>query len=378
MWNTDKLRTGILYGVILLAIGIKIFFPNAMVILIMGMIILGCCLGKEEKRNRSRGKIEKVKVVLILVAFYYIIYLLLGLLVGYQSSPYSLKISEVIKNSVWLLGLPLIYEMARSRLVQNADSWISYSLITILFTLLTLDYREIQGLINVREIIEYGIGYLLVVFVQSSLLTFLSVNGGYVLNYAYTIPVSLSTILLPVFPNLDWFVDSTLKYILYLFIFLFMYYEDHSRIKKKSRKQIKREAPFRTIPIVLFMVLVVGFVAGFFPYKPVAVISNSMVPNFARGDICIIRKITDYEQIKQIQEGDIIEYQLNEIFILHRVIEIQQTGYGYRYITKGDHNETQDLLPVEENQVLGKVTYTIPYIGYPSVWFSEFLAKVSR
>ena len=92
----------------------------------------------------------------------------------------------------------------------------------------------------------------------------------------------------------------------------------------------------------------------------------------------IVQKITDYKQILKIQEGDIIEYQLNDIFVLHRVNKIIQTDTGFYYYTKGDSNASQDVLPVKEEQVEGKVLYVIPYLGYPSVWFSEWLTKKSR
>lgn len=107
---------------------------------------------------------------------------------------------------------------------------------------------------------------------------------------------------------------------------------------------------------MLAVLLVVAFVAGFLPYKPVAVVSNSMSPYFNRGDVCIIKKISDYSQIRNLKEGDIIEYQLNNIFILHRIVDIKETTKGYRYQTKADNNNDVDILPVEEEQVVGVVT----------------------
>lgn len=90
------------------------------------------------------------------------------------------------------------------------------------------------------------------------------------------------------------------------------------------------------------------------------------------------KKISDYSQIRNLKEGDIIEYQLNNIFILHRIVDIKETTKGYRYQTKGDNNNDVDLLPVEEEQVVGVVTYVVPYLGYPSVWFSEWIHRNSN
>ena len=35
-------------------------------------------------------------------------------------------------------------------------------------------------------------------------------------------------------------------------------------------------------------------------------------------------------------------------------------------------------MPVEEEQVVGVVTYVVPYLGYPSVWFSEWIHRNSN
>lgn len=157
---------------------------------------------------------------------------------------------------------------------------------------------------------------------------------------------------------------------LYVLIFLFTKYEDTILIRK-SKKQIKRENPAKSIPVVLAVLLVVAFVAGFLPYKLVAVVYNSMSPYFNRGDVCIIKRISDHSQIRNLKEGNIIEYQLNNIFILHRIVDIKETTKGYRYQTKGNNNDDVYLLPVEEEQVVGVVTYVFPYLGYTSVWYSN-------
>ncbi|HBC85160.1 MAG TPA: signal peptidase I, partial [Clostridiales bacterium] len=116
------------------------------------------------------------------------------------------------------------------------------------------------------------------------------------------------------------------------------------------------------------------FIAGLFPYKPVAVMSNSMVPDFYRGYIVISKKIKK-DDIKEIKVGDILEYQLESNVIIHRVIEIEEKDGTRLFTTKGDNNDFPDMKKVEEKQVLGIVKFKIPYAGYPSVWFSEILFK---
>lgn len=322
----------------------------------------------------ERNKLDKAKIVLILTIIYLIIYALSGLKVGYQRTPYSLKATEILKNLFTIFAFLLLLEYIRTMLIKRSKSWVSFSAITLILFLLKVQYRNFSSAIPLEDLLEYLFGDFLTSFVESIVLSYLSKSGGLILNFAYSVPVSLSTILLPVFPDLNWFITASIKYVLYVLIFLFTKYED-TIIIRKSKKQIKRENPAKSIPVVLAVLLVVAFVAGFLPYKPVAVISNSMSPHFNRGDICIIKKISDYSQIRNLKEGDIIEYQLNNIFILHRIVDIKESTKGYRYQTKGDNNKEADLLPVEEEQVVGIVTYVVPYLGYPSVWFSEWIHK---
>lgn len=322
----------------------------------------------------KRNKLDKAKIVLILTTIYLIIYELTGLKTGYQRTPYLLKTTEILKNIFAIVINAILLEIIRTELIKHTKSWLSFTAITILFFLLRVQYQKFSSAIPIEELLEYILGEFLTSFIESILLSYLSKSGGLILNFAYTIPVSFSTILLPVFPDLNWFITASLKYVLYVLIFLFTKYED-TLIIRKSKKQIKKENPAKSIPIVLAVLLVVVFVAGFLPYKPVAVVSNSMSPHFNRGDICIIKKILYYSQIRNLKEGDIIEYQLNNIFVLHRIIDIKETTKGYRFQTKGDNNNDADLLPVEEEQIIGVVTYVVPYLGYPSVWFSEWIHK---
>lgn len=320
----------------------------------------------------KRNRLDKSKIVLILTIIYLIIYSLTGLKVGYQRTPYSLKATEILKNLFTIVAYSLLLEIIRTELIKHSKSWISFTAITTIFFLLKVEYQKFSSTIPLEELLEYILGEFLTSLVESTLLSYLSKSGGLILNFAYTVPINLSIILFPVFPNLNWFIAASIKHVLYLLIFLFTKYEDTNLIRN-SKKQIKRENPAKSIPLILAIFLGVVFIGGFLPYKPVAVVSNSMSPYFNRGDICIIKKITDYSQIRNLKEADIIEYQLNNIFVLHRIIGIKESTKGYKYQTKGDNNKEADVLLVDEEQIVGVVTYVIPYLGYPSVWFSEWI-----
>lgn len=373
--NLENLKTIIIYLLIAVSIIINNLFQMPILNIGIWIIITIIAFTFNYQTKKVRGQSDKQKVMIIIIAFYYIIYLLLGLEVGYKNSPYSLKIIEIIKNVINVVLIQIMYEYVRGKAINKNETIINYIVVTIVFILLKLDYSIISTIINAEVLIKYALQEFLPVIIESALLTYLFLNGGYYLNIVYIAINSIATILIPIFPDINWFIDVALKYVMYLLIFLFVSYEDVVRTRKKPRRNIRKQNPIKTFPYIVIMLIIVSFVAGILPYKPIAVISNSMKPSFSRGDICIIKKVTDYKQITQIQKGDIIEYYLNNIYIVHRVVEVQNKDDKISFITKGDNNMVEDLLPVSEEQVVGIVVYTIPYLGYPSVWFSEFLAR---
>ena len=78
--------------------------------------------------------------------------------------------------------------------------------------------------------------------------------------------------------------------------------------------------------------------------------SNSMSPEFEKGDIIFIKKQENYEI------GDIITYQTKDNnLVTHRVIE----KYGNDYITKGDSNNIEDEEKIKPEQIKGKLIIKI-------------------
>ena len=89
-----------------------------------------------------------------------------------------------------------------------------------------------------------------------------------------------------------------------------------------------------------------------------------------RGDAVIVL------DTKEIKLYDIIEYKLDKIRVVHRVVSIEKYNNGeILYITKGDNNNVVDKEKVTEDQIVGKVLFKIPYIGYPSVWLNDLFQK---
>ncbi|HHE64731.1 MAG TPA: signal peptidase I, partial [Bacteroidetes bacterium] len=86
------------------------------------------------------------------------------------------------------------------------------------------------------------------------------------------------------------------------------------------------------------------------------VLSGSMSPAMNAGDIVLISKINPEE----IKNGDIITFREGKTFTTHRVVEIVNNSFR----TKGDANEDPDMKVIKTEQVVGKVIFVIPFLGY--------------
>ncbi|NQD67238.1 signal peptidase I [Bacillus haikouensis] len=130
----------------------------------------------------------------------------------------------------------------------------------------------------------------------------------------------------------------------------------------------------KAIPIVIFililMIIVSIFISlssskplTFFGYKPLTVLSNSMVPTFEAGDVIITKEI-DAEDLKA---GDIITfYNKENNLITHRITSIVGTGGEEHFYTQGDNNNTMDEDMTTANKIVGKELFHIPNLGFLS------------
>ncbi len=92
-----------------------------------------------------------------------------------------------------------------------------------------------------------------------------------------------------------------------------------------------------------------------FQLKPVVVISGSMEPAIKTGSLAFIDK-----KSAEVKEGDVITFRKGGVLVTHRIIE--DTGTGY--VTKGDNNDDADYGVVEEEQIEGKILFSIPGLGF--------------
>ena len=112
--------------------------------------------------------------------------------------------------------------------------------------------------------------------------------------------------------------------------------------------------------VVALAVLLVGF--RFIGFDTYVVLSGSMEPAHKTGSLIYVRDVDPME----VEIDDVITFKsgTSETMVTHRVISIEGEGYDKQFITKGDANTEADSQPVPLTNVMGKVAFSIPGLGY--------------
>ncbi|MEW9077509.1 signal peptidase I [Terrisporobacter glycolicus] len=125
------------------------------------------------------------------------------------------------------------------------------------------------------------------------------------------------------------------------------------------------------ILIALFLVLGLNLLTtksekmfGIIGYKTYTVLSGSMEPTFKPGDLII----TKNKNRCNIDVGDIVTFSdAKGTVITHRIVGELNEGY----ITKGDNNKVEDSDITNEENIIGKVVFHIPKLGFAMNFLSN-------
>lgn len=101
-------------------------------------------------------------------------------------------------------------------------------------------------------------------------------------------------------------------------------------------------------------------------YQIRTVMSGSMEPTLPVGSVVLIKE----QPPSAFVAGDIMTFMSNDPalsgkVVSHRVMEvIDSENNGLMFLTKGDANEDPDLAAAIAPNVIGRVVYDVPYLGY--------------
>lgn len=323
------------------------------------------------EKKRIKNKVEKKQYVLIIVMIYLLVYFGSGVIFGYSKTPYSHSFLNFIIN-IWTFVIIIFFqEYTREALLSsNKIKWYHYLIVSLIFTIAEINfYRFSDHFVDYETSFKYISSTIIPIIAHNLLFSYLVVVGGKICSYYYRIPIALTNIIIPLFPNLEWFWSATFELILVMAIYIRINF-----IKEKDlkifRNRYKRKKMRLVVPFYLLIVLFVCGVSGILEYQPVAIMSNSMADLITRGDVVVIKKLNDKEKMN-LQINDIIQYRLDGSTVIHRIVEINKYDKEITFITKGDNNKHNDRKSVSIDQICGKAIFRVPKIGYPSVMINE-------
>lgn len=94
-------------------------------------------------------------------------------------------------------------------------------------------------------------------------------------------------------------------------------------------------------------------------------------PNgFNKGDIIVLKGT----EPKDIKIGHVVVYKNQQYTnpIIHRIVKKYTKTDDYYFQTKGDHNSQPDS-EINENQIIGKAIFRVPYLGWIKIWFTDLI-----
>lgn len=133
-------------------------------------------------------------------------------------------------------------------------------------------------------------------------------------------------------------------------------------------KEKKRKNPVGLCCSVLGTVLLVVLILTCIPltvprmmgYNIYTVVSGSMEPAIPTGSLVYVQNV----EPEAVEKEDVIAFygaSDGSSIITHRVVT--NSAIMGEFITKGDANEEQDINPIPYSHLIGKVKWSVPYLG---------------
>lgn len=319
-------------------------------------------------------KLYKNKLIIWMIAYILIIFDI-GFITGYGKNPFNMSILGILNNIIQII-IPIVgIEIFRSYFInKNKNNKLINIIFILLIFIIEANIPYYISNINDRELLfKYFCSTTAPLIFVSFLSSYFALLGSYKLSLIYRLVSELIFILLPIIPNINWFVKGTSSMIFISILYVVYRYKYVKLDEDEERKNTNNGSIGYSLSIVACILLVL-FMLGVFKYEPIAIVSNSMVPVYYRGDVLIYEKFSQ-EELKKLKEGNIIVYKIGDKYVAHRIKNVVMEDGKIKFLTKGDNNQSDDGVLVNISDIKGVYVGSIKYIGYPTVWLNEFFAK---
>lgn len=151
-------------------------------------------------------------------------------------------------------------------------------------------------------------------------------------------------------------------------------------ILKNEKVQTAIMLAITILGFILFWLALTAFFRTDHPLMAVA--TGSMRPTLQRGDLIVVQGGLNGSEINAAlkddpQPGDIIVFPGGRVgmpgeLIVHRAISKELEADGlWHFKTQGDANSVADPGDVKETDIVGKVVWSVPLLGWPNLFLQE-------
>lgn len=302
-----------------------------------------------------------------------IINMLAGVIEGFGKSPYSHSFKSIAMNFVFVAPALIGREHIRAYVVNTfakRRQTILYLSIGFM-TLMSINVFKLNSIDNLKGLTIFLSEQLLPEVCVNTLATYLVFYGGPIASIIYIGMIEAFEWLSPILPDLDWLAKSVIGIGVPLVAVMIVSSSYMKLAKVEKSYRTKEESIWQWLPTAIGCVLLIWFTVGVFPIYPSAIATGSMEPVIYPGDVVLVDKITDMEELEALKVGDVIQFTRGDILINHRIIEIVEQDEQKVYRTKGDNNSTEDRELVKMEDIKGTIVQVIPKIGWPTLIFKS-------
>jgi signal peptidase I len=304
------------------------------------------------------------------------LYVIGGLFSGFGKNPSSFTTLGIGEN-LFFVGLMLVgMEMSRAWLVAllgKRHRFLALAIVTLVYTIISIPLGQFTGFTWQIQSVNLVISSWAPLLAENLIASLLAMLAGARASLVYRGLLAAFWWFCPILPDLNWSLKGLIGVAVPVIGMIAVNNVFSSQANRgKSRRRAKKASfPTGWIVTALISMVIVWFAVGVFPFQPFVIPTGSMIPAVYPGDVVIVVKT----QAGSVKLGDIIEYRnLNDnINIVHRVIETRGEGAQRFFITRGDNNNTPDLNPVPAQNVIGKVVFNIPKVGWISIFIKNLL-----
>lgn len=326
-------------------------------------------------KTRPKAKL-KHKSFLYFWAFnfatiYVIITIIAGLIDALGKSPYNHSLRGIVINIIFVGTALVARELIRNYLVHSFakdENYLVFISVALLMTLTNFPISKYLQLNNLQAMVKFIAEFFAPEFSHNIFATYLVFIGGPLTSLIYFGIIQGFHWLSPILPDLKWITTALIGILCPVFFLMSLqtiYLNTTKQIKKSEQDD---DSPISWAITSIISIALIWFAVGVFPIYPSVIATGSMEPMIKPGDVILVKKVFNMDDINGINVGDVIQFKRDSILISHRIIDIvNDEKEGLYFKTKGDNNSSADSDPVKPQDIKGTIVYTIPKVGWPTL-----------